>query len=151
MDPHVAHYFEVEIEGIRSGRFMECSGLSISNEAPYEIKEGGLNAFSHKFNSTSSAGDITLKAGFWNNPELFDWIDRAACNTWTERKNGAIMLMADNGVSVSRWNFYRALPVKWDGPSFNTMTSALAMESITLACEWITMEIKFELDGGDWV
>ena len=149
MDPHVAHYFEVEIDGIWSGRFQECSGLSITNEI-VRIKEGGLNSSAHKFINRSSAGDITLKVGFWNNPELFWWFEAAALDSWTERKNGSIIILGDNSEQVTRWNFYRAFPLKWEGPQLNAMSSTLAMESVTLACEWIEMEVKFDFDGGDW-
>ncbi|MBN1946172.1 MAG: phage tail protein [Bradymonadales bacterium] len=156
-DPHAANQFFVEIAGVTSGRFMECSGLSMTNEIN-EIKEGGLNSSTHKFINRSSAGEITLKRGFWSNPLLFSWFEQAALDSWTPRKNGTIVVLAgitsnvkdSTTLPVARWDFYRAFPLKWDGPQFNATSNSLAMESVTLACEWIELRVKFELDGGDW-
>lgn len=123
------------------GRFQEFSGLSGSNEV-FEVKEGGLNSRTHKFVTRSSAGDLTLKRGFVNSRDLFDWFDRAAVNTLTERHNGCVIMMDDNNQAVCRWWFFRAFPTKWEGPSMNAAQSAVAVEALTLACEWV--ELSFE-------
>ena len=130
----------IEMEGLTLGRFQEFSGLSVQNDV-FEIKEGGLNALVHKFVTRSKAGDLTLKRGFVNNRELFDWFNKAADNSLTERRNGSVIMFGDNGDEKCRWNFYRAFPLKWEGPALNAMSSAIAVESMTLACEWVELDI----------
>ena len=136
-DPHVASFFEIEIDGLLSGSFQEVSGLGGSTEV-FEIKEGGLNCHSHKFVTRATYGDITLKRGFWNNFELFGWFEVAARETWTPRKSGSIIMKDDGDSEVCRWDFIRAFPVKWDGPALNA-ASGIAMESCTLSCEWLRL------------
>ncbi|MCA9562164.1 MAG: phage tail protein [Myxococcales bacterium] len=138
-DPHTSHYFLVEFDGTTAGRFQEVSGLGGSNEV-YEIKEGGLNDHSHKFVTRTTYNDLVLKRGFWNDPSLFRWFEGVALSTWTERRDGSIILLqGKESDEVARWNFMRAFPTKWDGPTFNATASAAAMESCTLTCEWIEM------------
>ncbi len=140
-DPHVTHLFNVEIGSIIMGRFQEFSGLSGSNEV-FEIKEGGLNYKVHKFVTRSNTGDLTLKRGFVNDSMLFHWFTRATINSLTERHNGAVIMMDDNNQEICRWTFTRAFPSKWEGPQMNANQSAAAVESVTLACEWIDLELS---------
>jgi phage tail-like protein len=140
-EPHPTHLFDLEIEGIVSGQFQEFSGLSGQNEV-FEIKEGGRNSSTHKFVTRGTVGDITLKRGFCNDPAMFDWFDRAAIHSLTERHNGSIILKDDFGSEKCRWRFFNAFPVKWEGPGLNSTSSGIAVESLTLACEWITLELS---------
>jgi phage tail-like protein len=140
-DPHVTHLFDIEIGNIVKGRFQEFSGLSGQNEV-VEIKEGGLNSRVHKFVMRSSAGDLTLKRGFVNDRALYDWFDRSSVNTHTERHNGAVVMRDDNNQEICRWNFFRAFPMKWEGPTFNAAQSAVAVETITLVCEEVQLVLS---------
>jgi phage tail-like protein len=146
----LTHQFDIEIDNVVAGSFQEVSGLSAQMEVT-EIKEGGLNTHAHKVVVRASYGDITLKRGFVNNPFLFAWTQAIALSTWTPRLNGAIVMWAydpddpDDVIGskeIARWNFFRAFPSKWDGPTFNSNSSAIAVEAITLSCEWITQVIS---------
>ena len=139
VDPHVTHLFTIEMDGLTQGRFQEFSGLSVQNEV-FEIKEGGLNSYVHKFVTRASAGDLTLKRGFVNDRELFDWFNSAADSSLTERRNGSVIMFGDDGEEICRWNFFRAFPQKWEGPTLNAMSSAIAVEAVTLSCEWVELE-----------
>lgn len=48
----------------------------------------------------------------------------------------------DDEEKICRWTFFRAFPLKWEGPSTGSGSSGTAMESITLSCEWIELELK---------
>lgn len=139
-DPHVAHLFHVEIDGIDSGRFQEFSGLTVELELD-QVVEGG-HEYVHKFVKSAKYGDIVLKRGFWNNSALFDWIVACAKNSLTERKNGSIVLRGDDDKPVAEWKFYRAFPKKWEGPQLNATNSAIAMESLTLYCEYVEIDLQ---------
>jgi hypothetical protein len=42
-------------------------------------------------------------------------------------------------VPIKIWKFERALPKKWSGPALNSMTTALAIESLEIAHEKLTL------------
>ncbi|MBN1947493.1 MAG: phage tail protein [Bradymonadales bacterium] len=138
IDHHVGFRFKVEIDGLLMATFNECSGLSGSIE-PYDIKEGGMNSSVHRFVNRATYGDITLKRGFINIPELFYWMQDATLNSWSPRKNGSIVLFDDDNNEAARWYFWRALPVKWEAPSLNASQNSIAIESLTLAVEWVSI------------
>ena len=136
-DPFFSHIFDVEIDGMYWGSFQEVGGLSGSNEI-HEIKEGGLNYQSRKFVTRTTFGDITLKYGFIPDRSLFWWFGNTALFTNTERYDGRItMKMGEELDDTASWNFYNAFPLKWDGPAMNATSSALAIETLTLACEFV--------------
>lgn len=136
-DPFVSHSFQIELGGQLVAGFQEVSGISGSQEL-FEIKEGGLNHRAHKFAGRASYGDITLKKGFYVDPLLFTWLDNAGKLTQTERMDGAIIMFGGNA-EVCRWQIYGAFPIKWDPPAVNATSSALAVESITIAVEYVEM------------
>ena len=41
---------------------------------------------------------------------------------------------------MMRWNFLNAFPVKWVGPQFTADSTTLAIESVELAHEGLTVE-----------
>jgi phage tail-like protein len=141
-DPHVSYLFVVELDGFEIAHFAEVSGLSAENEI-VDIKEGGLNYLVHKFAMRTKFSDITLKRGYVNNPLLFHWFEVSAHATRTYRMNGSIIMLGRNGQEACRFNFYRAIPLKWEGPTFNAGSSAPAMQSLTIAVE----EIELLLPG----
>jgi phage tail-like protein len=136
------------------GAFQEFNGLSAQTEV-FEIKEGGLNSHSHKFITRTSYGDLTLKQGFVGDPALFDWFDDTSLSTWPRRLNGSIYMYNDDPrgkisapsakveefVPACAWDFFRAFPIKWEGPSGNASSSGVAVMSLTLACEWVELRI----------
>ena len=34
-------------------------------------------------------------------------------------EQGSVIMFSDNGEETCRWNFYRAFPLKWEGPTMN--------------------------------
>ena len=53
-----------------------------------------------------------------------------------ERKNGSIILLADDGVTeAARWNFFGAWASKLDGPDFNAKGNEIAINTLTVTCE----------------
>lgn len=129
-DPYSAFNFLVEIEGIIEGGFTEVSGLSIQTEYD-SVREGGVNDFEHKLPKGTKYSDITLKRGLtdW---KLYDWY-RDVIGGRIERKSGTIYLRDNSGNQVMEWYFLEAYPVKWEGPSFNASSNAVASETLVLA------------------
>lgn len=128
-DPYSGYNFIVEIEGIIAAGFTEVSGLSMQTEVD-TIKEGGVNDYEHKLPRGIKYTDITLKRGLvdW---ELWAWY-RSTVHGTIERKSGIISLRDHSGNTVSRWFFFDAFPVKWEGPALNAATNTVASETLVL-------------------
>src|SRR5690606_14488347 len=105
----------VEIDGIRRAAFQECSGIDSSVDV-IEYREGGRNDAARKLPGMAKFSNIVLKRGITDDRDLFDW-HRRVVEGRTERRNGSIVLLDRAGSEVARWNFRRAWPTKWDGPT----------------------------------
>jgi phage tail-like protein len=57
-----------------------------------------------------------------------------------DRRNVSIVLFDQAANTVMRWNFLNAFPVKWVGPQFTADSTTLAIESVELAHEGLTVE-----------
>jgi phage tail-like protein len=137
VDPFRSFNFLVELEGIAQASFVECSGLSSTTEV-IENREGGDNRTVRKLPGKTSFADITLKWGLTGSRELWDWRQQIADGV-VVRKNGSIVVFdLANSTEVARWNFLRAWPTKWEGPSFNAKGSDIAIDTLVLAHEGLS-------------
>ena len=134
-DPYKDYRFQVEIDGIPTTQFLECSGIC-SELAVIEYREGGDPTSVHKLPGRASYSDITLKRGITQSHDLYDW-HRALLQGQNDRRNGNIILLADDGTEVVRWVFSNAWPCKYEGPSLNALGNEVAIETFVLACESI--------------
>lgn len=135
VDPYKDFRFQVEIDGIASSRFLECTGLG-SEVAVIEFREGGDPTAVRKLPGRASFSDITLKRGITESRDLYDW-HRSLLQGQIDRRNGQIILLDDAGAEVVRWVFSEAWPRKWEGPELNALSNELAIETFVLACESI--------------
>ena len=135
VDPYKDFRFQVEIDGIASSRFLECTGLG-SEVAVIEYREGGDPTAVRKLPGRASFSDITLKRGITESRDLYDW-HRSLLQGQIDRRNGKIILLDDGGAEVVRWVFREAWPRKWEGPELNAMNNEVAIETFVLACESI--------------
>jgi phage tail-like protein len=136
VDPFRNFNFLVEIDGIAQASFIECSGLEATTES-IETREGGDNVTVRKLPGKTSYQDITLKWGLTTSRELWDWRQRIIDGN-VDRKNGSIVVYdLANKNEVARWNFVRAWPTKWDGPTFDAKGKDIAVETLVLAHEGI--------------
>lgn len=134
-DPYRNFRFLVEMDGIVQAGFSECSGLA-SNIEVIEYREGGDPSTVSKMPGKMSYPDITLKWGTTDSRELFDWHQQVVSGTIPlPRKNGSIILQDDSGAEKVRWNFFRAWPSKWAGPTFTAKGNDVSIETLTLSCE----------------
>ena len=136
--PYGNFIFDLEIEGVFVAQFMECSGLKTSSEV-FEIEEGGLNGRTHKFPGRSKWENIVLKHATNASMHLLEWRDQFLQDAFTNRRSGSIMLKDNDGVILRRWSFRDAWPISWEGPTFNSGESALAIETLELAHEGLSV------------
>jgi phage tail-like protein len=131
-----AFNFRVEIEGVDAGQFRSVSGLKCETEV-IEYKDGNDPNRIRLLPGPTRCGPIVLEYGTGLNPGLWDWYSSVIEGN-PVRKDGAVILLANDDTEVARWNFYQAFPIRWEGPSLESAdTKGLAIEKIELAVERI--------------
>ena len=138
-DHNAVAFFKVEIDNIESATFRKCGGLKTETEV-FEFQEGGNNESVYKLVGQSKASNIVLTKGFISSPELFSWREEVATPTDkpVKRRNGAIVCLGPDGkTELSRWNFQKAWPVRWEMTEFDSSTGQAACETLELAVEKI--------------
>jgi phage tail-like protein len=128
-DPYRGFRFKLELGGIISGGFSEVSGLSVETEVESR-KEGGENNFEYKLPKATKYSNLTLKRGI-SDDNLWAWYKDVIYGK-VERQDISVCLLDEGGTEVMRWNFEKAFPVKWNGPSLNASSNSVAVESLVL-------------------
>ncbi|HEX9671577.1 MAG TPA: phage tail protein [Thermoanaerobaculia bacterium] len=135
VDPYGNYNFLVEIDGIARAAFQEASGFDSSIDV-VEHREGGENTTLRKLPAMTKYSNITLKWGTTDDRELYDWHRQwVTGDPAAKRKNGSVVLLDRAGQEKARWNFVRAWPAKWTGPSFNAEGNDVSIETLELAHE----------------
>lgn len=140
VDPYRSFNFRVEIDNLSVGAFSEVDGLSSDGDS-VDYREGtDIPLTVRKLTGLRKYSNITLKRGYTQNEELWEWYQNIV-NGIQDRRSGAIILMDEERNDVMRWNFENAWPNKIDAPSFNASGNDVAIESIELVHEGLTMEL----------
>ena len=138
-DPYASFNYMVEVDGILSAGFSECTGLQMEIKT-FDYKEGGRNNSTLKFPEHASYGNITLKRGVTLSDDLINWQLDAADGIFFRTGPGvsfAITLLDEAGEPAKRWDLIRAFPVKWTGPDMKAPAGEIAIESLEIAHEGI--------------
>lgn len=139
IDPYRGYNFRVEIDNSAVAAFSEVGGLTFDIE-PVEYREGNeVQLHPRKLPGLRKFGNITLKRGYTDNTELFEWY-RATLNGSVDRRDGAIILRDEDHNDVLRWNFSNAWVTKYEGPAFNANSNDVVIESVELAVERVELE-----------
>jgi phage tail-like protein len=135
---YAAFRFIVDVEGKTQAAFTECT-LPVIDWEIEEIKEGGLNTFTHQLPGRRKAGKITLKNGVGKS-ELVDWFLQTMSENF-QRKSVAVTLLDLSSKPVMTWNLVGAYPVKWTGPALKSDSNSIAIQTLDLACGEISVEL----------
>lgn len=135
-DPYRGFKFRVEIGGIQRAGFRECSGLDAATDAT-DYREGDDKTVTiRKLPGLKKYSNITLKRGITDDMDLWKWRKQVMDGKIKDaRKNGAIILMDDEGNDKSRWEFVECWPTKWTGPGFNATANEVAIDTLELVHE----------------
>jgi phage tail-like protein len=128
-DVHVGFHFKLDVGEQTVGYFTECSGLQVEYEV-FEWPEGGQNDYVHKFRGRAKYANIVLKRGITSSVALLEWFE--SVRRGAERRDGSISMLDQTLSEVARWSFTGALPVKWQGPTFNASGNDVAVETLEL-------------------
>jgi phage tail-like protein len=138
-DPYKNFNFIVEIDGISVAAFCAVSGLA-SETAVIEYRNGSdkLNTV-RKLPGLTTYSNIVLKRGITQDNQLWQW--RKAIELGTpDRRSGAIVLLDDERNPVRRWRFSDGWITKFDGPDLNAKGNDVAIETIEIAHEGLTID-----------
>jgi len=138
IDPQPAINFRVEIDGLTPSGFLEVSGLE-AEIAVIDYREGTDKSLSpRKLTGLVKYSNITLKRGVTNDPSLWNWM-KEGLDGKVNRRNGSIVLLAEDGQEVRRWNFVNGWPAKYSGPHLDASANDAAIETIEIAHEGLTL------------
>jgi phage tail-like protein len=141
LDPYGNYYFALEIDGVEVAHFLEFSGLKTTAEV-FEVREGGLNGVTHKRPGPSTFQNIILRYGTSASQTLAEWRDKYLNDEFGRRPNtsGAVVVKSNKGSEIKRYSFFEMWPVSWEGPAMSSSASALAIETLEVAFDGLTLD-----------
>ncbi len=143
--PLPVYNYRVEING-DAVAFSEVSGLTISYESTVykesPIAGGSPGPRTLIMPSQRTPPTITLKKGLVRKTSmkhLYDWIRTVQINQ-IEKKDIYVRLCDEKGDAVITWKVANAFPVKLDAPTFDAKSNDVAIQSMELKADFITIE-----------
>lgn len=138
-DPLRSFNFELVIDGVPSGAFSEVSGLTSEGDA-VDYREGtDLQMNVRKLVGLRKYSNITLKRGHTQDASLWQWYANIA-NGVPDRRDVTIVLLNEERRPVLRWHAENAWINKIEGPALKASGNEVAMESVELVHEGLTIE-----------
>ncbi len=137
--PLPSFHFQVVWGGAKLA-FTEVSGLRIETNT-IEYRDGLNPAFTpQKIPGQMKYGAITLKRGvFKGDNDYYAWLNTISLNT-VARRDLIISLLDEQHKPVMVWKVHNAWPSSIDAPNLNAGGNEIAIESITIVNEGITIE-----------
>jgi phage tail-like protein len=137
-DPYRGFNFRIELDNTSVASFRECSGLTLNTD-PVDYREGTDSWLSvRKLPGLRKYANITLKRGFTDNKDLWQWYLNIL-NGVDDRRNGAIVLQDETHTDKLRWEFQNGWICKWEGATMNATSNDVAIETIEICHERIEL------------
>ena len=120
-------------------QFQEVSGLDLEAQ-PIEYRHGDSPEFSTiKMPGIKKSGNVTMKKGvFKSDNKFWDWFTQIKMNT-IKRIPVTISLLDESGGATMVWTLANAWPTKITGTDLKSDGNEVAIESIELAHEGVTI------------
>lgn len=137
--PVSVFHFQVEWGGTRIG-FTEVSGLTIELQT-IDYREGNsLEYHVAKMPGIPQYSNISLKRGvFAADNEFFQWLNTVKKNK-IDRRDLTISLLNEEHEPIMVWKVKEAWPCKVEGPTLNSTGNEVAIETIELCHEGLSIE-----------
>ena len=137
--PQPKFYFKVDIGQQKNVPFQEISGLDIESQ-PIEFRAGNSKEFSViKMPGLQKTGNVTMKKGvFTKDNSFFDWYKQIKSNS-IQRVPVTIQLCDESGNPTMVWTLTNAWPTKVSAADMNSNGNEVAIESLELAHEGLTI------------
>jgi phage tail-like protein len=151
-DPLIGFHFAVDVQGVVTGYFTECSGLGSEHDIVEHkvVTETGQEVVL-KIPGRLKWENITLKRGITSSMDIWEWRkqveDGDVIWEWRKqvedgdvngaRRDGSVVMYDQHLEEVARWNFERAWPLKVSGPAPKADSNEIGIEELTIAHEYI--------------
>ena len=134
-------YFQVKW-GDQEMSFQEVSGLDMEAQ-PIEYRHGDSKEFSViKMPGIKKTGNVTMKKGvFKSDNKFWDWFSEIKMNT-IKRLPVTISLLDEAEAPTMVWKLSNAFPTKVTATDLKSDGNEVAIESIEIAHEGLTIENK---------
>jgi phage tail-like protein len=121
--------------------FQEVTGLDTENTL-IEYRHGDSQSFYPiKMPGLGKVSNVTLRKGiFAKDSALFDWFNKIKLNT-IERSVIVISLLDETNKPAMTWTLQNSFPVKVSGTDLKSQGNEVAIESIEIAYETITVTV----------
>jgi len=136
-DPFASYNFLVESGGVLKAGFSECTGLGSETDA-IDYREGGDDIVVRKLPGLKKFGNVTLKRGVTIGQDFFEW-RKSVTDGNIDRKDISIILLDEKRNEQVRYNLTAAWPVKWTGPEFKAAGNEVAVESLEIVHEGVSI------------
>ena len=132
-DPLVSFHFAVDIQGVVTGFFTECSGLGSETEiVEHKVVKDGIEVVM-KIPGRLKWENIVLKRGITSNLDIWTWRKQVETGDVAgARRDGSIVMFDQTLSEVARWNFIRGWPSKVTGPSVKSDSNEIGVEELTI-------------------
>ncbi len=136
-DPLLGFQFAVEVQGMITGYFSECSGIGSESEIiEHKVVTDKSQELVQKIPGRLKWGDVTLKRGITDNLQVWEWRDQVVAGKMHDaRKNCSIIMFDRNYTPAARWDFTNAWPSKVSGPGVKADDNSFAVEEIVIVHE----------------
>lgn len=138
-DPLVGCRFKVDVGGVITGYFTECSGLGSETDIIEQkvVNEKGVEVVM-KVPGRLKWGDITLKRGITSDMQIWNWRKKVEeGDVDGARRNGSIVMYDQSLAERARWDFMNAWPSKVSGPAPKADSNEIGIEELVLVHEYI--------------
>jgi phage tail-like protein len=136
-DVHLPTAQAILLPVVVAGGFQEVTGLGGTLEV-VSYAEGGRNDSVHQLPLRNTWNRITLKRGVVRDKALWTWYQTGLADSFGARRNGAVILLGNDGLPAMAWAFEGGLAAKWSGPDLHGEQNAVAVESLEIAHEGLT-------------
>ena len=144
----VARYL-LEIDGIAKAGFSRCR-LPDSSTTVVEYREGNEPPTPRKLAGLTAYGALELRYGVTTDAaELAEWRRLVEQGKVDEARRAiAVVLLDEEGAPGARWELRNAWPTRYAPPTLDAGRSAVAIETLEIACEGVRrIETGSETDG----
>lgn len=136
-DPLVGFHYAIEIQGVVTGFFTECSGLGSEHEIiEHKVVDTKGKEITQYVPGRLKWDKVSLKRGITDNMDIWKWrklVEDGKVND--ARKSGSIVMLNQDLSEVARWNFERGWPSKVSGPSLKSSANEIGIEDLTIVHE----------------
>src|SRR6266511_4082475 len=134
VDPFRNFNFRLEIDGLSVGSFRECSGLAADGNAVDYRAGTDIPRSVRKLIGLQTYSNITLKRGYTQNHELWDWYKNIV-NGIPDRRHGAVMRMDATSTAIT--------PIRTDVAGFVGIAASGPLDTPAPVQSWKDFQAYF--------